>query len=45
MTAAQQTLEENGFSVQTLTCPNLGHSIDEDGLVQGTQFLRTVLGV
>lgn len=45
MTAAEEILTQNGFSVQTLRCPHLGHSIDEDGLVQGTQFLRTVLGV
>lgn len=45
MDVAEQILGENGFSVQSLRCPNLGHSIDQDGLVQGTQFLRTVLGV
>ena len=45
MDVAERILSESGFSVQTLRCPNLGHSIDEDGLVQGTQFLRTVLGV
>ncbi|MEE2688926.1 MAG: dienelactone hydrolase family protein [Pseudomonadota bacterium] len=45
MDAAEKILSENGFSVQSLRCPNLGHSIDEEGLVQGTQFLRTTLGV
>ena len=45
MDVAEKVLSESGFSVQTLRCPNLGHSIDEDGLVQGTQFLRTALGV
>ena len=45
MDSAQKILSENGFSVQTLRCPNLGHSIDEEGLVQGTQFLRTTFGV
>jgi phospholipase/carboxylesterase len=45
MDVAEQILGENGFSVQSLRCPHLGHSINEDGLVQGTQFLRTVLGV
>ncbi len=45
MDVAEKILSENGFSVQTLRCPNLGHSIDENGLVQGTQFLRTALGV
>jgi len=45
MDAAQQTLEECAFAVQTLRCPNLGHSIDENGLVQGTNFLRTIFGV
>jgi phospholipase/carboxylesterase len=45
MDVAEQILSENGFSVQALRCPHLGHSINEDGLVQGTQFLRTVLGV
>ena len=45
MDVAEKILSESGFSVQTLRCPNLGHSIDEDGLVQGTQFLRTAFGV
>ena len=45
MDVAERILSESGFSVQTLRCPNLGHSIDEDGLVQGTQFLRNALGV
>ena len=44
MDVAEKILSESGFSVQTLRRPNLGHSIDEDGLVQGTQFLRTALG-
>ncbi|MBO88245.1 MAG: phospholipase [Rickettsiales bacterium] len=43
--AAQQTLEECSFSVQTLRCPNLGHSIDQNGIVEGTNFLRTIFGV
>lgn len=45
MTAAEAALKESGFPVQTLTCRGLGHSIDQQGLIQGTQFLRTVLGV
>ena len=45
MDVAEKILSESGFSVQTLRCPNLGHSIDEDGLMHGTQFLRTVFGV
>lgn len=43
--AAETMLKENDFSVQSLRCPNLGHSIDQDGIIQGTQFLRTVLGI
>ena len=45
LSAAAEALEANGFPVQTLERPGLGHSIDEQGLLQGTQFLRTVLGV
>jgi len=45
MDVAEKILSENDFSVQTLRCPNLGHSIDEEGLLQGTQFLRTALSV
>ena len=43
--AARQTLEDCDFSVQTLRCPNLGHSIDQKGIEEGPNFLRTIFGV
>ena len=32
-----------GVAVETLTCPGIGHSIDEVGLRRGGQFLNAVL--
>ena len=43
--AARQILENCNFSVQTLRSPNLGHSIDQKGIEEGTNFLRTIFGV
>jgi phospholipase/carboxylesterase len=41
---AERTLDALGFSVSTHVSPRLGHSIDEDGLSLGVQFLAEVLG-
>jgi phospholipase/carboxylesterase len=41
--AAETALETVGVPVETLTCPGIGHSIDENGLRKGGQFLRDVL--
>jgi phospholipase/carboxylesterase len=45
MEAAEEALTAVEVPVQTLVRPDLGHGIDEEGLVQGTQFLRTIFGV
>ncbi len=42
LAAAQSALREAGVAVETLTCPGIGHSIDESGLRRGGQFLRDV---
>ena len=39
---AKQTLEENGFKVSGHTTPNLAHSIDENGIKSGGEFLHSV---
>jgi phospholipase/carboxylesterase len=44
LAAAETALRDTGVPVETLTCPGIGHSIDEDGLRRGGQFLRDVLG-
>jgi phospholipase/carboxylesterase len=41
--AAKNVLAALGVSTQTLTCPGIGHSIDEQGLRRGGQFLKEVL--
>ena len=38
-------LIENGFEIETLMCPNLGHGIDNDGLLTATKFLQKYIGV
>jgi phospholipase/carboxylesterase len=43
MTAAETALSEAGVPVETLTCSGIGHSIDENGLRRGGQFLKDVL--
>jgi phospholipase/carboxylesterase len=37
---AAEGLEAAGVPVETLTCPGLGHGIDEEGLKRGGDFLR-----
>jgi phospholipase/carboxylesterase len=44
MAAAARALEAAGVPVETLTCPGIGHSIDEQGLARGGRFLAEVLG-
>jgi phospholipase/carboxylesterase len=39
---AQAHLRKLGLSPQTLTCPGLGHSIDEEGLKIGGKFLENL---
>lgn len=43
MGAAETALSGAGISVETLSCPGLGHGIDEDGLRRGLAFLSNVL--
>src|ERR1700756_774406 len=43
LAAAEAALESVGVSVETLTCPGIGHSIDENGLRRGGAFLKDVL--
>jgi phospholipase/carboxylesterase len=43
LAAAEASLVAAGVPTQTLVCPGIGHSIDEDGLRRGGQFLKEVL--
>ncbi len=43
LVAAETALTADGVPVETLTCPGIGHSIDEDGLRRAGNFLRDVL--
>jgi phospholipase/carboxylesterase len=43
MAEAETALKASGVSVETLTCPGIGHSIDSDGLQAGGRFLHQVL--
>ena len=43
LAAAKEALEKEGVPVETLTCPGIGHSIDEAGLRRGGAFLQQVL--
>jgi phospholipase/carboxylesterase len=43
LAAAENTLTSAGVPVETLTCPGIGHSIDETGLQRAGHFLRDVL--
>ena len=45
MGQAETAFKALDFDITTLTCPNLGHSIDEDGLQLGGEFLARMLGV
>jgi phospholipase/carboxylesterase len=43
MAEAEVALTDAGVSVETLSCPGVGHGIDEEGLRRGGQFLQRVL--
>ena len=43
LAAAETTLTAAGVPVETLTCPGVGHSIDEAGLQRAGHFLKDVL--
>ena len=43
LAGARQALETAGVPVETLTCPGIGHSIDEAGLRRGGAFLSEAL--
>ena len=43
MAAAEKGLTAAGIEVETLSCPGIGHGIDENGLVRGAEFLHKVL--
>jgi phospholipase/carboxylesterase len=43
LAAAETALETAGVPVETVTCPGIGHSIDEGGLRRGGLFLKDVL--
>jgi len=40
---AETALKAQNFDIETLACPQLGHSIDEKGLKKGTAFLARIL--
>lgn len=42
LATAGSALTEAGVAVETLTCPRLGHSIDDAGLAAGQRFLETI---
>jgi phospholipase/carboxylesterase len=41
---AEQLLRKQGFKVEAVYRPDLGHGIDEDGLRRGAAFLKRALG-
>ena len=43
LAAAEAALKAADVPVDTLTCPGVGHSIDESGLRRGGAFLKAVL--
>jgi phospholipase/carboxylesterase len=43
-TEAQRNLKKFGLHLHTLTCSGLGHSIDEEGLKVGGEFLLNLFG-
>ena len=42
MIQTQLTLVSLGVNVKTISCPGLGHTIDNEGLAQGLQFIKTL---
>lgn len=43
MGEAEKILKKAGLSVSTVTCPGLGHSIDDRGILEGLKFLQKYL--
>ena len=43
MAHAEVGLSAAGIEVETLSCPGIGHGIDENGLIRGAEFLHKVL--
>ncbi len=43
LAAAETALKSDGVPVETLSCPGIGHSIDQEGLQRGGHFLKGVL--
>jgi phospholipase/carboxylesterase len=43
MAQAEKGLAAAGIEVETLSCPGIGHGIDQNGLVRGAEFLHQVL--
>ena len=43
LTLAEGALKAAGVPVETIARPGLAHGIDEEGLRQGSRFLREVL--
>ena len=41
---AENMLRKQGFAVNAVYRPGLGHGIDEEGLRRGAAFLRRILG-
>lgn len=42
---AEKALSVMGVAVDTLSCPNLGHSINDEGLMAGIRFLAQAFGI
>ncbi len=42
---AEKALSLVGVAVDTLSCPNLGHSINDQGLMAGIQFVAQAFGI
>jgi len=40
---AETGLTAAGIAVETLSCPGIGHGIDQEGLIRGAEFLHKVL--
>jgi phospholipase/carboxylesterase len=45
LSLAEKALTVMGIAVETLSCPNLGHSINDEGLMAGIRFVARGLGV
>lgn len=42
---AEKALSVMGIAVDTLSCPNLGHSINDEGLMAGIRFVAQAFGI